>query len=206
MQFTEILESKLNDNTKIEYGIVYGNENILLIKTGQDGSIYGYNDKYLKMANLVNEKTGATVICASNPFDGQNPLDDAMKIIKQYCQKKEYLNYKIFYLGFSSGGFIGAVFGIDYPQIEKMLLVNMPLMYNWHKIKSGLIKYNGQKLILVYGSQDQSVKYLELLQRINNEKIKTIIIPDQDHYFSNCEKIFEQLPLKYLFNVDDLSW
>lgn len=157
------------------------------------------------MANLVNEKTGSTVICASNPFAGQNPLDDAMKIIEQYCQQKEYLNYKLFYLGFSSGGYIGAVFGIDYPQIEKMLLVNMPLMYNWHKIKSGLIKYNGQKLTLVYGSLDQSVKYLELLKRINNERIETIIIPNQDHYFSNSEKVFEQLPLKHLFNVDDLS-
>ena len=52
----------------IHYGILHGNEEIVFIKVGADGSIRGYQDKYLKMAHRVHERLGATVICASNPY------------------------------------------------------------------------------------------------------------------------------------------
>ena len=38
----------------IDYGIIEGNNNILFIKVGQNGSIYGYDNKYLKIANNIN--------------------------------------------------------------------------------------------------------------------------------------------------------
>ena len=53
---------------KINYGIIHGNEKIVFVKVGADGSIRGYQDKYLKMAHRVHERLGATVICASNPY------------------------------------------------------------------------------------------------------------------------------------------
>ena len=64
----------------IEYGLVHGNEKIVFIKTGADGNIRGYQDKYLKMAHRVHERLGATVICASNPDieHGHEDADRAM--------------------------------------------------------------------------------------------------------------------------------
>ena len=52
---------------KLRYGILYGNEKIVFIKVGAGGSIRGYQDKYLQMAQRVHERMCATVICASNP-------------------------------------------------------------------------------------------------------------------------------------------
>lgn len=54
------------------------------------------------------------MICSSNPFDGNNPLDNSMRIIEEYASKFD--NYKIYYLGYSNGALSGAWFGVNYPQ------------------------------------------------------------------------------------------
>ena len=43
-------------NSVIEYGIIKGNNQILFIKPGQDGSLQGYKNKYYNLAKYVNEK------------------------------------------------------------------------------------------------------------------------------------------------------
>ena len=66
---------------------IKGNEIIVLIKSGQNGSMYGYQNKYLNIAKTSNEKYNYTVICSSNPFDGNNSLDDAIKVIEITLKK-----------------------------------------------------------------------------------------------------------------------
>lgn len=129
LKFDKIVKSNLEDITVIEYGIIEGNNTIVFIKSGQNGSIYGYNNKYIKMAKRLNKKYKCTVICSSNPFDGNNPLDNAFTVIEKYTSKFE--DYKVYYLGFSNGALIGAYFGINYPKIKRMLLVNMSLIYEY---------------------------------------------------------------------------
>ena len=92
-----------------------------------------YQDKYIKMAKRLDRKYGCSVICSSNPFDGRNPLDNAMEVIKEYAT--QFDDYTIYYLGFSNGALIGAWFGTNYLKIKRMALVNGPLMYNYHKTK-----------------------------------------------------------------------
>ena len=48
--YDQIIHSQLEDIAVIDYGIVKGNETIVFIKAGQDGSMYGYQNKYLKIA------------------------------------------------------------------------------------------------------------------------------------------------------------
>ena len=55
---------KIIGGETINYGIIFGNDKIVFIKTGVDGDIRGYKDKYLKMSHRVHERMGATVICA----------------------------------------------------------------------------------------------------------------------------------------------
>ena len=74
---------KVYSNTEIEYGVVIGNNNVLFIKAGQNGSKYGYNNKYLQIASRINKKYGYSVVCSSNPFDGTNPLDVDLAAIKE---------------------------------------------------------------------------------------------------------------------------
>ena len=81
-------------------------------------------------------------------------------------------------------------------RIDKMLLVNLPLMINLHKTKDGITNYNG-KLICVFGSRDSSFNYLPLIQDFRN--VKVVVVPGQDHNFGSGDE-FLKLPEKYLFN------
>ena len=80
-------------------------------------------------------------------------------------------------------------------KIDKMLLVNLPLMINLHKTKDGITNYNG-KLICVFGSRDSSFNYLPLIQNFRNVNI--VVIPNQDHNFTVGDE-FLYLSDKYLF-------
>ena len=197
LKFDKIVKSNLEDITTIEYGIIEGNNTIVFIKSGQNGSIYGYNNKYIKMSKRLNKKYKCTVICSSNPFDGNNPLDNAFTVIEKYISKFE--DYKVYYLGFSNGALIGAYFGINYPKIKRMLLVNMPLIYDINLIKNNLNNFNNEKVTIVYGSLDYSINLLENIKDIKSNRVDIKVILNEDHYFSKDEEDFYSLPEKYLF-------
>ena len=200
LKFDKEIHSKLEDIAIIDYGIVEGNNIIVFIKAGQNGSLYGYQNKYIKMAKRLNQKCGCSVICSSNPFDGNNPLDNAMEVIEDYAKKFD--DYKIYYLGYSNGALIGAWFGIKYPKIKRMALVNGPLMYNLYKTKEGALSFKGESINFIYGEYDQSIGYVELLKSIENNKTKVFIEEGQDHHFSKSEEDFQKIPEKYLFEMN----
>ena len=200
LKFDKEIHSNFNDEI-IDYGIVEGNNIIVFIKAGQDGSLYGYQNKYIKMARRLNKKYGCSVICSSNPFDGNNPLANAMEIIEDYA--KIFDNYKIYYVGYSNGALIGAWFGVKYPKIKRMALVNGPLMYNFHKTKEGALSFNGDMISFIYGEYDQSIGYIDLLKNMENDKIKVFVEKGQDHHFSKSEESFQEIPEKYLFEIDN---
>lgn len=55
-------------NKEIEYGIIVGNNTIVFIKTGMEGSCYGYENKYVRIGRLLNKKHGCSIISSSNPL------------------------------------------------------------------------------------------------------------------------------------------
>lgn len=199
MNFDFELHRNYKDVAIIDYGIIKGNNNILLIKAGQDGSMRGYEDKYLKIAKRINEEYGSTVICSSNPFDGSNPLDDAMEVVEEYVKDNNFEDYEIYYMGYSNGGLVGACFGANYPKIKRMLLINTPLMHHFEQTKEGINNFKGEKIIAIYGSLDKSIPYIKLLDEIKNEKFKYYIIQGQDHLFSKDTYDFKNLPFEYLY-------
>ena len=197
INFDEVIHREFNDSV-IDYGIVNGNSTIVFIKAGQDGSMCGYKNKYLRMANDINDKYGYTVICSSNPYNGVNPLDDAMEVINSYCSNKGYKDHEIYYIGHSCGGLIGLWYGVNYPKIKRILSVNAPLMYNWHNTKDSIKRFKGDRLTLVYGSLDQSINYTELVKPLESGIVKLEIIEGQDHHFSKNDDDFYNLPFKFL--------
>ena len=199
--FDLCITSKIGEQI-IDYGIIFGEKNIVIVKSGQDGSYRGFDNKYLKMAKDINNKYGYSVICCSNPFDGNNPLDDVFKIIKDKFKQKD--SKKIYYIGYSNGALIGAWFGNHY-KIDKMVLVNGPLMFNYHKTKDGANNFTGTKMTFVYGDEDQSIKYTELLKNITNKKVKIEIVENEDHHFSKNWEDFYSIPEKYLFDDTDIK-
>ena len=58
VKFDVEINKKFSDNIIINYGIVNGNNTIVFIKAGQDGSLYGYQDKYIKSVMSTKEERG----------------------------------------------------------------------------------------------------------------------------------------------------
>ena len=140
------------------------------------------------MAKRINFKYGLTVIVANNLLD--------MNLENDFENVKDYLNdKKIYFMGMANGGAQAIQNSNVSVKISKMLLVNLPLMINLHKIKDGIKNYNG-RLTCVFGSKDPSFNYLPLIQDFRNANI--VVIPGQDHNFSNGDE-FLYLPEKYLF-------
>ncbi len=181
LKFDEIIDDR--------YGIIKGSKDVFFIKVGSSGSIYGYQNKYLKMAKRVNYKYGLTVIVASNLAD--MTLEDDFARLDSYLKEAD-----IYFMGISNGACQGIQKEFACKQIKRMLLVNTPLMINLHKTKEGIQNYQG-KLTFVFGSKDPSFNYLPLIQDFRN--VNVAIVPGQDHNFSKGDE-FLYLPDKYLFN------
>jgi hypothetical protein len=199
MKYEYEIHKQFDDIAIIDYGIIKGNNKVFFVKAGQDGSMYGYKNKYVRMAKNISKKYGCTVIVSSNPFDGNNPLDNAMGVIDEVMKDLNFSYYEIYYFGHSNGALIGAWFGTKYSKIKRMVLVNGPLMYNYHKTKQGALDFKGDRITFVYGEYDQSIQYTQLLSLILDKKIKLEIIKDEDHHFSNKDEDFQSIPEKYLF-------
>lgn len=191
----DIIESINYIDVIINYGIIDGNEIIVFIKVGKDGTIYGYNNKYLSLASYINTKYGYTVICSSN--NGKSILNNEMDMIKNYCQNK-FINYQIYYIGISNGASLGMLYGYNYEQIKKMLLINGPLMINFDKIINGLLKYKGDKIYLIYGEKDPSSKYVNLLKELKNNKINVLTISNEGHNLNFNDERLIQILEKFL--------
>lgn len=198
--YDRILTKIFSDHIDIQYGIIEGNETILLIKVGQNGGVYGFEDKYLKIANQMHEQYGYTVITSSNPFNGKNPLDQAMEVIEDYCIQKGFDSYDVQYMGHSNGALIGFSWGYLYPQIKKMLLINGPLMINWHKSKAGLTKIKDKTVTFIYGEKDPSHFFVGHLKPFTeaNDDIHVVVVKDAGHNFENMLDTFLALPEQYL--------
>ncbi len=189
------------NNTKIDYGIIKGNNIILFIKSGQNGSMYGYRNKYYNIAKKINSKFKCSVICSSNPFDGKNnPLEDAIKVIEEYCKENNFKDYEVYYVGNSNGGFIGARWGYLYPCIKRMLLINTPLMINLYYTKNGIKNFNGEKVYFMYGTKDLSCQFVPLLNNIG-DNVEYYFFKGQDHYFSCGKDAIYNLIKDYLFEI-----
>lgn len=101
------------DGEKIKYGILFGNEKIVFIKSGAPRDIEEdegkhkteYIDKYLIMAHRVHARIGATVICASNcDLDGKTQLKVDKALIKKVITERGLDNCELYFVGNSDGG------------------------------------------------------------------------------------------------------
>lgn len=193
MKYDTIQKKLYKDVAYIEYGIVNGNNTIVFIKVGQDGSIFGYQNKYLDIAFELNRKHGYTVIVSSNPFDGSNPLDFDLENISEYCKKNSIKNYRIFFMGHSNGAKIGNIWGYKYKKIKKMLLINSPIFINWLNQKEGLKQIIDKDVLIVYGDKDQSYRYVELYNPLLNNQIKLKVVNNADHDFTGLLSEFKNL-------------
>ena len=201
----DIKVSAFCNSVQIDYGIINGKFNIesshivVYIKAGLTGSIYGYENKYLKMAKNLNEKFGVSVFVASNPEGTGNSIGHGLKIIENYCKERQVKQFNVYFVGVSNGGTQGLFAFEKNPLINKALLIGAPLNYNPDLIKKALINFNGEKLHLICGDKDPGFGLFKLYSELENEKIIFTAFLNVDHVFSGNTELFIKLPEKYLF-------
>ena len=170
----------VSDNN-LTIGYIPGSTKVLFIKTGQGGTIYGYNNKYLDLATQVNEKYGYSVFVSATIIDTKDSFQKDIQLLEECLGTTDF---EIYYLGVSKGGLIGIWHGCDEPRIKKMVSINAPLMINYHgKTLPGVKKLGADKILLVYGSLDPSYKYVPFVDKHANVQI----INGADHNFSNSQ-------------------
>lgn len=183
MQF-DLIKSFGNGENHVDYGFVFasGRQKVLLIKAGQGGSIYGYRNKYLKLACEMRELCGFSVVCASTPSSDMTQMAQFAEVVKSEFEIGEQT--KIYFMGMSMGASIGCIGRALFPEISRFLLVNPPLMINTTRICRSAKAFDGDMMIFVFGSLDPSAHLAGLLKLHERENVRVAIIPGQDHHFS----------------------
>lgn len=186
MNFDKVLENY--------FGIVCGNKSIVYIKTGKGGTVYGRDDKYLRIAKRLNEQYGYSVVVSANPVE----YDCDLQLEIDYISDELGAYDEMYFIGMSNGAIIGARQGFRIKGIQKMLLINGPLMINYHKTIKGIKAFGGKPIDFVYGENDPSAMYTVWLK---NEKISNYnvsIIPGADHNFAGMEDVLEDIIVNFL--------
>ena len=169
---------------EIDYGFVFSRDRhkIFLIKAGQDGSIYGYQNKYLKLAYELRDLYGFSVVCASTPSSDIDQIAQFAEIV--HSEFKITDATKIYFMGMSKSASIGCLGHASFPQISRFLLIKPPLMINTTKQCRCAQNFAGEMMTFVFGSLDPSAHLAGLLKLHERENVRIAIIPGQDHYFS----------------------
>ena len=184
------------DGTEVEYGYILGSSKILYIKAGMGGSYIGYENKYLKIAHRINEKYGFSVICVSNP--APLPIIVDKTILGRFIKEHHVQNPEMFFFGHSNGCIKGLELGADGIPFIKMVLVNMPLMINFHKTVHWINSMPNTDIVTVYGEADPSYRYIPFLQIENSGNPEIIKVSGADHNFTGMIEQFIELSEKIL--------
>ena len=65
-----------------QYGIVFGGKKLIFLKTGRGGSIYGHENKYVKLAKNISEQFGYSVVISAYSEKSVCMLKEELNLIK----------------------------------------------------------------------------------------------------------------------------
>ena len=182
--------------SEIEYAYYAGGKDVVLIITGIGGSTLGYKNKYDKMAKDIIKNKNCSVLIASSPQGSwQHMKENLNNIINKIIEIKQTENVDIYTFGHSAGGNILLLNAYHYPQIKKIVAVNPVMNVNLPWIIDGVKFFSGE-IAIIFGEKDYSSQFKSIIPKQPN--VKTITLPNIDHYFTNNLNLFISLPLKYL--------
>lgn len=193
------IDTKYVDGEKVEYEIIFGNENIVFIKTGAGGNVRGYKNKYLQMARRVYERIGATVICASNPDVSHVNFDE--EEIRWVASERGFESFNLCFWGTSDGAYQNLSLAKRFPKTAKWIGVNSSFI-TFADFEEKLQDLPCMKKILVYGTEDDEYDVVfPALTTKKDENRKFHFIEGADHRFSDMLPQFIQT-IDFIYNED----
>ena len=183
------------DGLKIGYGLIHGNDRIVIIKAGAGGSYTGFEEKYLRIAHRLREAHGCTVLCLSNYANDSFERGDAAVIRELIAEMGGEV--ELYYIGNSNGSTQGLLTATKYFAFRRMVLVNMPLMLNFHRIKEALTRADTE-IRFVYGEKDPSISYVPFLRNASSKegnlaRAEIVTVGGADHNFAGMTDRFIEL-------------
>ena len=193
----ENMFDKTIEKNTIEYGIINGDNRLFFVKVGNGGSIYGRDNRYLKMAERIHDARGCSVLVSGDPVE--IPIKESivydLELIREIFPDVD----NIAAFGHSKGGQMLVSYAYMYPMIKNVLAVNVPLMINLHKTKAGIKNFKGNKIHMIYGDRDPSFPYAGILDSSLSSRFGYSIVNNADHNFENMTEEFISLPERFLF-------
>jgi hypothetical protein len=186
-----------------EVARVEGGNNILVIITGMNGSVHGYEDKYFKIAEKVNTEFNSTVFIFANDEKNwsapKNSFGKMMTYVKNHVDNEPETDISVF--GFSAGASFTSYYAYQYPEIRQILLVNPPLQVNMARTINGVQQFKGNSTLVV-GENDINCKRAHIFTTNKYKSVFTKVeyIKGANHYFSRMLDVFISLPFKYLYS------
>ena len=185
----------IEDGLKIGYGLIHGNDRIVIIKAGAGGNCIGAEEKYLKMAQLLHDTYGCTVLSLSNYANDSFERGDITVIRELLAGMGGEI--QLYYIGNSNGSTQGLLSATQYFDFRRMVLVNMPLIINLHNIKEALNRADTE-IRFVYGEKDPSITYVPFLRNAgqkegNLARVEIVTVKGADHNFAGMTDVFMEL-------------
>lgn len=195
MDFDSVNTVTRPDGSRVEYGMIHGNSNVVIIKAGAGGSYLGHEDKYYRLAERLHQDHGCTVLSFSN-FSNTSFEDVDVDVIKDLVSQMKG-GVTLYYVGVSNGATQGLLNATRHFDFSRILLFNMPLMINFHKIKAALNRVRSE-IRFVYGEKDPSCSYVPFLVHASQKetctaRVEVITVPHADHNFAGMSDTFLDL-------------
>ena len=185
----------------LEYACVSGSERIVFIKAGLGGDYFGYENKYLRIAHLLHEKYGCTVVCVSNPHDKRFDVRADMDILNAVILRHGFQSPELYLFGNSNGCYKGLALAQEM-KFKRAVLVNMPMTINFHRTKRFLMEIPQTEVLAVFGEKDISYPYAALLEGKRSGQ-SVLRIPDADHQFIGKTEEFIRLAERLFETVNE---
>jgi hypothetical protein len=161
------------------------NKTVFMTIPGVDGSIDGYENKYKRITENMQNESGFAIARMANPYISSLYWDSNIREMLEYLlsNKKEITgsdDIEIHIMSHSAGAAVIAQIAWEYPEITRLLLVNTAFGLRPERILKGIESFSGQ-INFVFGSKDPSVGWTENLK----EKYNVRVIDGADHNFSD---------------------
>lgn len=181
---------------------------VAVLMPGWKGSIDGYQDKYLKIADHIRAHCGASVVRSGNDVvPGQDfeltckarlrgLLNGVQEKARSFCGSSDP---EIWLMGISAGASAMAALAADVPRVTKLLLIAPSSDAGYEAVVDGLRRFTGEVWVTV-GANDTVVKDLPetLFEETGTASSREfIVVSDCDHQFRGEAngRILSQAPL-----------
>jgi pimeloyl-ACP methyl ester carboxylesterase len=175
---------------------------VLLTIPGVDGSVDGYEDKYIRMVEGVRQIHNVAAVRIANPFITSFHWESNPRRILDYISKNTEAitsstgQPRMKIVAHSAGASIIARIAHEYDDIADILLINPALKLDSQAILAGLKKTEAN-VTIIFGEDDPSVSFSAALREDGHD---VVVLEGVDHHFTGDSIMdFIKLPQEYLF-------